>query len=142
MKLKIIPIFTVLAAVAVIGTGCSREDMGSSGNLRNVTFDEAVKMIGSENPPVVVDVRTPGEFNNELGHIPGARLIPMDLTADSMAVYAGLSGRDILLVCRSGRRSGLVGRQLVEAGLKRIYNLQGGMNAWNENGGQVERIDD
>ena len=133
----VVPIFTF---AIILGSGCSKADESKLAELNHVTSEQALAMINSENPPVVIDVRTPEEFNNELGHIPGARLIPMQNTADSMAVYEQFKDRDILLVCRSGRRSGIVGEELVGAGFKHVYNLQGGMNGWNEKSGPVERI--
>jgi len=85
----------------------------------------------------VVDVREPQEFTGELGHVPGATLVPMN------AVMAHAPGwnRDepLLLVCRSGGRSAMVAQALTRAGFSKVMNLAGGMLAWNAAGLPVEK---
>ncbi|MEE9553197.1 MAG: rhodanese-like domain-containing protein [candidate division Zixibacteria bacterium] len=139
MWFKAITVISALIFIALIVVGCSKAGYNKTGDLKRIGFEKASEMINSENPPVVVDVRTPEEFNNELGHIPGSRLIPMQITADSISVYEQFKDREILLVCRSGRRSGIVGDELVAAGFQNVYNLEGGMKGWNSNKGQIKR---
>jgi len=136
---KFFYVVLVLLLSGLIVAACSSSGSKAKTKVASIDFTEAKAMIESANPPAVVDVRTPGEFNNELGHIPGARLIPMDLTMDSLSVYQGLENQGILLVCRTGHRSGIVAAELAKAGIKNIHNLTGGMTAWNQNGGAVER---
>jgi rhodanese-related sulfurtransferase len=85
----------------------------------------------------VVDVREPHEFTGELGHVPGSTLVPMQAV---MAQAMGWSrDEELLLVCRSGGRSGMVAQALLRAGFSRVMNLTGGMLAWNAAGLPVER---
>jgi rhodanese-related sulfurtransferase len=77
----------------------------------------------------IVDVREPHEFTGELGHIPGATLVPL-ATVDS-AMKAWDREKDVVVVCRSGGRSARASRLLVELGFKRVMNLRGGMLAYN-----------
>ena len=81
---------------------------------------------------VIVDVRGDDEFHGPLGHIEGARLIPLP----ELQKRAGELPRNrvILLVCRSGARSAKACAQLGEAGFVSITNLAGGMIAWNREG--------
>jgi rhodanese-related sulfurtransferase len=85
----------------------------------------------------IIDVRAPDEFVGELGHLPGARLVP------GPALLAEASGwpKDdaLLLVCRSGGRSANAATALVRAGFTRVANLVGGMLAWNAAGQKTER---
>ncbi|MEL6543336.1 MAG: rhodanese-like domain-containing protein [Myxococcota bacterium] len=85
----------------------------------------------------VVDVREPDEFVGELGHVPGSELVPM------MELQSSAQGweRDqpIVLVCRSGARSGQMTLALESMGFTHVLNLRGGMIAWNEAGLAVER---
>lgn len=85
----------------------------------------------------LVDVREPYEFNDELGHIPGAELVPLG----SLAAHARSWDRnaDIIVVCRSGGRSGRAALALVGAGFRRVMNLAGGMSAYNAAALPVER---
>ena len=77
----------------------------------------------------VVDVRQPDEFTGPLGHIPGAELVPLATITDAARSWP----RDeaLLVVCRSGARSASASAQLAGAGFTRVYNLAGGMTAWN-----------
>lgn len=79
---------------------------------------------------VLIDVREPDEWQQ--GHVPGATHIPL---AQLSARLAGLPrDRDILLVCRSGNRSGVAQDLLARAGFERAINVQGGMLAWQRHG--------
>jgi len=45
----------------------------------------------------------------------------------------------VLLICRSGNRSGSAQRQLLQLGYDRVWNVTGGMNAWTSAGLPVTR---
>lgn len=79
-------------------------------------------------PLEVVDVRTPGEFA-ALGHLPGARLLPVDLIASAPAVLPG-AGTPVLVCCEHGVRSARAAAVLVAAGLGPVFDLAGGMAGW------------
>jgi rhodanese-related sulfurtransferase len=85
----------------------------------------------------LIDVREPDEFVGELGHLAGARLVPVASCADAMATWS--LDDTYLLICRSGGRSGSVAQAMVRAGFTRVVNLTGGMLAWNAAGKPVER---
>ena len=76
----------------------------------------------------LVDVRAADEFNGPLGHIAGARLIPLD----QLTARVGELSRDVpvVAVCRSGARSAQAVVLLHKAGLKQLANLAGGMLRW------------
>ncbi len=76
----------------------------------------------------LIDVREEYEWNGELGHIKGAELIPMGLISQSLGRFK--KDEEILLICRSGNRSGNVGYLLASQGYK-VTNLLGGMLSWN-----------
>jgi glyoxylase-like metal-dependent hydrolase (beta-lactamase superfamily II)/rhodanese-related sulfurtransferase len=86
---------------------------------------------------VLVDVREPAEFTGELGHVPGAQLVPL---ASLTTAAAGWDpAREIVLVCRSGGRSARAATELAKRGFRNLYNLRGGMVAWNQAQLPVER---
>lgn len=85
----------------------------------------------------IIDVREPGEFTGELGHLPGARLVPLGTIAAAAASWD--RDRELLVVCRSGGRSARAAAALVEMGFRRVANLRGGMLAVNAAGRRVER---
>lgn len=80
----------------------------------------------------VVDVRETHEFLGPLGFIGGAELVPLATLADAADELAG--GRPLLLVCRSGKRSGTACETLEKCGVEDVTNLAGGMIAWNRAG--------
>lgn len=84
----------------------------------------------------VIDVRQPEEFDGSLGHIRGAKLIPLDqLAARSGEIDAG---RPVVAVCRSGARSAQAVVMLQRAGFGEVANLAGGLLRWRAEGCAVE----
>lgn len=76
----------------------------------------------------VVDVRDPDEYNGILGHIEGARLIPLPRLREQCRGLA--ADKPVIAVCRSGGRSARAVAILEEAGFKQVANLAGGMVNW------------
>jgi glyoxylase-like metal-dependent hydrolase (beta-lactamase superfamily II)/rhodanese-related sulfurtransferase len=85
----------------------------------------------------LVDVREPREYTGELGHVPGAQLVPLGKLVDAAAQWD--RDAEIVLVCRSGGRSAHAANELAKRGFRNLYNLRGGMLAWNEARLPVER---
>jgi SulP family sulfate permease len=84
------------------------------------------ELMHSQTPPLVVDVREPREFQQ--GHIPKAQLIPLlDLASKKTDLP---HDREIVLVCRSGRRSQRAAHLLKEKNGSKVRVLKGGMLAW------------
>lgn len=86
--------------------------------------DEAKNLI--EKGALLVDVRTPGEFN--AGHIKGAKNIPVNEIIRRKSEL-GKKETPIVLYCRSGARSSRAARMLKNAGFERIFDL-GAMRRW------------
>lgn len=86
--------------------------------------------LNSKDKPLVVDVREPFEFQE--GHIQGAQLAPLGSVEQGVAGIA--RDREIVLVCRSGRRSGKAQELLAARGYANLQNMEGGMLAWEKNG--------
>jgi tellurite methyltransferase len=98
-----------------------------SGGIRTIAHDEARKLLAACDV-IALDVRTPGEFE-QLGHLPEAWLLPVDLVAAAPAVLPD-DGRPILVYCEHGMRSVAAARLLVEAGVTNVLNLAGGLAPW------------
>jgi rhodanese-related sulfurtransferase len=79
---------------------------------------------GGRAAPLILDVREPWE--HAICRIEQARLLPMQEIP---------AHRDIVVLCHHGMRSLQVAIYLRDAGLERLYNLDGGIAAWAE---QVE----
>jgi rhodanese-related sulfurtransferase len=85
----------------------------------------------------VVDCREVNEWVSELGHVEGTELIPMD------GIRAASSTWDketpIVILCRSGNRSGKVALWMEQQGFKKVASMAGGMLAWNDSGYDISR---
>lgn len=88
---------------------------------------EATQLINRENA-VVLDIREDNEF--QTGHIVNAIHIPLSYLKDRTTELEKYKSRPIIAACRSGSRSGQACSQLKKAGFENIYNLKGGMMAW------------
>jgi rhodanese-related sulfurtransferase len=91
---------------------------------------DPARVAGASGKTRVVDVREPAEYTGELGHIPGAELVPLG-TVEGAAVHWN-KDQEIVLVCRSGKRSGGAAALLASMGFRHVMNMVGGMLAWNE----------
>ncbi|MGH0033817.1 MAG: rhodanese-like domain-containing protein [Myxococcota bacterium] len=85
----------------------------------------------------VVDVREPSEFEGPLGRVAGSENVPLGEVGSHLESFAG--GPPLLVVCRSGNRSGRACLALAERGVAGATNLAGGMIEWNEHGLPVVR---
>jgi sulfur-carrier protein adenylyltransferase/sulfurtransferase len=96
--------------------------------IPQMTVAELKQRLDAGDDLVLIDVREPFEWDiaNLADH--GAQLIPLDQVAER----ADEIDRDaeIVLYCRSGSRSAGAARQLRSRGFQRLWNLQGGINAW------------
>jgi len=98
--------------------------------------------------PLVIDVRTHKEWN-ETGSIPGSQILPFFSATGEYNVQQWLANLEklksspdqpVILVCRSGRRSNLVGNILTKQfKMKNIYQLDGGINGWLKNGHHLDK---
>jgi rhodanese-related sulfurtransferase len=105
-----------------------------AGGVRDVTPADVKEALGTVR---VVDVREPSEWNDQLGHIAGAELVPLGTVAN--AAQSWDREAELVLVCRSGGRSGRAAAGLAQLGFRRVMNMAGGMMAWNAAGLPVER---
>lgn len=113
-----------IAAFVLFGQNSKKSDKTS------VTVGEAFEMVKDTNV-VVLDVRTEGEFNGELGHVEHALLIPVQELEQRVGELEPLKDKTILAICRTGRRSGTATGILKAKGFTAI-NVEGGMVRWNE----------
>ena len=108
------------------------------GGYKNISPEEANKMIGEKgNGLLILDVRTPGEYNND-GHIKGSRLIPINVLETKLKEIVSFKDKDILVYCKVGGRSSKASSILINKGFKNIYNMSGGIDEWKRLGLKVQ----
>jgi rhodanese-related sulfurtransferase len=103
---------------------------------RTIDHHEALQLLEA-GTATVIDARTPGEYE-QLGHIPGAWLLPVDLMASAPAILPAASLNEaslnepgaILVYCEHGVRSRAAAELLVAAGIGDVLNLSGGLAGW------------
>ncbi|HEX4596927.1 MAG TPA: MBL fold metallo-hydrolase [Burkholderiaceae bacterium] len=100
--------------------------------VRQLTPAALDQMLAHDPAPMVIDVREESEFRGALGHIPGAKLIPLRTLADRAAELGSGKEAQIVVVCRSGVRSSTAAAILTSLGFEDVSNLKGGMLAWND----------
>ena len=79
---------------------------------------------------VIIDVRDQHEFI--LGHIDSAINTPLGKFKEQLNLLEKYKNKDILVVCQSGTRATPACNILVSAGFEKVFNLNGGMQAWED----------
>lgn len=95
--------------------------------VKEVSSAAALQLINHQNA-VVLDVREPGEY--EAGHLLNAKLIPLGKLKERVGELEKYKDQPIVVVCRSGNRSGTACFILGKQGFVQAYNLSGGVQAW------------
>jgi rhodanese-related sulfurtransferase len=107
-----------------------------AGGADSVGTMEATRLMNQPGS-LVLDVREPAEF--AAGHLPRARHIPLGELAKRMDEIAKFKEKPVIVTCRSGARAGSACRTLKNAGFTQVYNLKGGVGAWQQASLPVER---
>jgi hydroxyacylglutathione hydrolase len=92
-----------------------------------VTAASLAELLGGPEPPLVVDVRTPREWEDE--RIGPAVNVPLSRLSERSGELG--RGRDIVVYCGSGYRSAIAASLLERDGFERVADLVGGLAAWN-----------
>ena len=102
-----------------------------SASYSEVGSREAAEFIATVDP-LILDVRTGREFAD--GHLEGAVLIPVQELQRRMGELAGNEQRPVLVYCRTGNRSTVAAKLLVDAGFTRVANMRRGVVDWARQG--------
>lgn len=119
----------VLAAVLAISAVCFAQSPANAEDYQKITPQQA-KARMAEPGVIVLDVRMQQEY--DAGHIANAVLLPLPLIeAGDAAVAKALPDKDaeIMVYCRSGRRSAIAANALINMGYTNVLDF-GGINDW------------
>ena len=100
--------------------------------VRQLSPVEVLALVRSDSPPLVLDVREPNEYNGELGHIRGSKMIPLKDLASRATELEECKNKHVIAICRAGVRSSTAAAILTSLGFEHVSNLRGGMLEWNE----------
>lgn len=120
--------------LAAAATGDDAAAPSAAAPMIDLTPEQLAERIKAGNVRVI-DVRTDAEVAE--GTIPGAEHIPLDRF--DPAKLGAEDGREIVLYCRSGRRSAMAGAMLAEVTGQPVQHLAGGITAWEAAGQPVEK---
>lgn len=107
-----------------------------AGGAASVGTLEATRLMNQPGS-LVLDVREASEFAS--GHLPRARHIPLKELGKRLDEIAKFKEKPVVITCRSGARSGSACRALRNAGFTQVFNLKGGVAAWEQASLPVER---
>lgn len=126
MKTKIISLVAILFIVSAF----------TPIELKIIYSKDVNKMMSGKTKYVILDVRTPAEFNS--GHIKGA--INIDITQND--AYSKLDKLDTkakyIVYCRTQNRSQVVGNYMINKGFTEVYKMQDGITGWIAGGFSVQ----
>lgn len=129
--------FKILSAgwvfiVLLSGTSClsqsHQQDPARNGLSRDVDVSTFSQLIHQKEDVQILDVRTPEEW--AAGIIPGAKKMNLHDPDFTTQLQALDKERPVLVYCRSGARSANAMKQMINMGFKEVYNLEGGILAW------------
>ena len=114
------------AAALLLLAGCGAAEQPGS-TYRQITQEEAAKLMAEQSDYLLLDVRTQAEF--EQAHIPGALCIPNETIGSDEIPALPDKNQLILVYCRSGNRSKQAAEKLAQLGYTNIVEF-GGINTW------------
>lgn len=99
--------------------------------FKDVSAEEAYNLIKDDKEFIILDVRTKEEYED--GHIPGAKLIPVQVLPMKLKELSEYKDKPILVYCASGGRSPRAVDTLVNDDFQNIYHLSRGLSSWRHN---------
>ena len=97
---------------------------------------EATRLM-NQGSTLVLDVRDGEEY--AAGHLPRARHIPVRELSKRVDEIAKFKNKAVLVTCKSGTRAGAACRFLKQAGFANVYQLKGGLAAWQQASLPIEK---
>jgi rhodanese-related sulfurtransferase len=122
-------ILLVSALVVILAMLAGTELRHRFGKIKDVAPAEATRLINHENA-VMVDMRTDKDYRD--GHIVNA--VHVKDKSDAAAKLEKYRDRPLIVCCRSGNQSLRLSAQLSKHGFASVYNLKGGIHAWQQAG--------
>ncbi|MFQ5992088.1 MAG: rhodanese-like domain-containing protein [Nitrospiraceae bacterium] len=100
---------------------------------------EVRRLLEGGDPAAILDVRNPQELTGELGHITGARHIPVTELSGRLGELESLKKKMIITVCKGGGRAHTAAQILMQAGFPKVHVMTGGMTSWTQSGYPIEK---
>ena len=104
----------------------------------NITGAALLEQLQADVPPLVVDVRSQGEFYRD--HVPGAVHISFYAIGSGLDAIGYGKHDPVVLYCEHGPRASIAGISLYLSGYDKVYSLEGHMKSWRKNDFPIEVI--
>ena len=111
------------------------------GKLRGkpmITVDELRRRLDAGEDLLLLDVRTPEDYNGEQGHIAGSVLLPVEQLEQRIDELADYLEKPIITICRTDRKSSKAARILTQKGFADVRVAKMGMTDWNKQGYPIQ----
>jgi rhodanese-related sulfurtransferase len=108
--------------------------MGGSGELGTL---EVTQLMNRQGQMLVLDIRDGTDF--AIGHLPRARHIPLGELSKRVDEIDKYKDKPVIVTCKNGSRAGAASRFLRKAGFTTVYQLKGGLAAWQQASLPVEK---
>jgi len=99
-----------------------------------ITVDDLFDRVNSDQPPLLIDVRSPEEFNGGYGHIQNARSIDILELESKFEDLQPFKEKEIVTMCPGGGLSLVAVEILEKAGFRDVKSLKGGTDLWHKKG--------
>jgi rhodanese-related sulfurtransferase len=122
---------------AALNNTASSQEEGTYINIRAIQANNMLESSGFKRDILILDIRTAEEYSKS--HIRGAVNIDYGINnfSDSIALFD--RSKNYLLYCRTGRDSKSAFNLMRDLGFKELYNLEGGILEWVNEGFRVEK---
>lgn len=120
-------LFLFFALLAVSGALLWNTLQTQASGVSALNSFEVTKLINREDA-VLVDVREENEFTQ--GHILNSINMPLSGLSDKISRLEKHREQPIVAICLSGQRSAQACKKLKNQGFEKVYNLSGGIMAW------------
>jgi rhodanese-related sulfurtransferase len=120
--------FGLLISLILISAGSCIQAQTPGEN--EITVNQVREKINAGEDIILLDVRTESEYTGALGHVDSSVLIPLDELDARINELENYKDKEIIVICRSGNRSGYATRILRDKDFK-AFNMLGGMLEWN-----------
>ena len=122
-----VTLFSGFLLALFLFTGCNQNKPPESNSYRQVSSKEAATMMEEETDYIILDVRTPEEYEEK--HITGAVNLPNENIGTEELTQLPDKEQLILVYCRSGNRSKQASQKLADLGYTNIVEF-GGIKDW------------
>ncbi len=120
----------ILAGNLLLGCGGPQANGGASSSGNQVDEQLLLDYLADNNTVALIDARSPGEYSSQ--HIPGAVNLPYDELDEHKALLPSKKDKPIVIYCRSGKRAGILGKDLKALGYSEVHVLPREQIFWND----------